>query len=322
MRDLGGRGTVAASVAVAVSIATAQSGSQALLRGHSTDWNLAHHHHVWRLHSPFSRAPASHPGRVWARQTDAYATALHPRVEPVDIADLAMMGPLALRRAVDAATHALPANSYPLLVFSYADLADVCDATLCLLTGAADRPSAAAANGGRSQSRGGGRSPTPSSSNGSPSLNESTNPNPARTRGAFRGAPRHLWGAGDAAAGRPQCVLLFVPRVCAAEVVEDLARQNDLARAAVAQAQARRRSRAAPVTNFGAEGGRGSKGGGGGGGGGLSFGVRSSSRPKAGAPSERLMDELDHPGWSYRYVVETVRQLRTVHNHPVIFFGV
>ena len=36
------------------------------------------------------------------------------------------------------------------------------------------------------------------------------------------------------------------------------------------------------------------------------------------------MDELDLPGWrwSYRYVVETVRQLRAVHNHPVIFFGV
>ena len=137
-----------------------------------------------------------------------------------------MMGPLALRRAVDAATRRAPANSYPLLVFSYADLADVCDATLCLLTGAAG-------SGGRARDRsgvgGGGasgegaangngrgrRSPSLGRRASSPSLNESTNVN-SRGRGGATTRSFPDDGASAAAADRHQCVLLFVPRVCAA----------------------------------------------------------------------------------------------------------
>ena len=100
-------------------------------------------------------------------------------------------------------------------------------------------------------------------------------------------------------------------------MVEDLARQNDLARAAVAQAQARRRSLRG--TRGGGE--QEEKGGGGAskGGGGLSFGVRRLNKA-GGAPSERLMDELEEAGWSFRFLIETLRQLRAVHQSPIAIF--
>ena len=37
---------------------------------------------------------------------------------------------------------------------------------------------------------------------------------------------------------------------------------------------------------------------------------------------ERLMEELSHPDWSYKFLTESLRQLRTVHNHPIMLYNV
>ena len=106
-------------IALAVAISVAPP-AHLLLRGHSTEWNLAHQRHVWRLHSPFSRAPTSHAGARLAhlrQRPSAFATSLHPRVEPVDIADLLHLGPLALRRGIYDVARGLPPHTYPLMIF-------------------------------------------------------------------------------------------------------------------------------------------------------------------------------------------------------------